>query len=129
MSSSRKLDTKQKIDAVVSSYDVLVKSLPINELIYPLRAKGVLTATAVKEIRALSISETKAMYLLDNFILRSLRVGIDDNFNKLVEVLENCKDDSAAQKLAEQLKEGKKKITVESSLVKYGELLDSAINC
>ena len=125
---SKKLDAKQKFHVVVDWYDTLVKALPINELINPLFAKGVLTSTAVKEIRALSLSETKAMYLLDNFILRGLRVEIDDNFNKLVEVLEARKDDSTAQKLVEQLKEGKKKIAVasslgKSSLVEYGELI------
>ena len=116
-----KLDTKQKINVVKSSYATLVQTLSINEIINPLYARDVLTATALKEIRALPVSQSKTMYLLDNFILRSLRVGIDDYFDILVEVLVKS-ENAIAQKLGEQLKDGKVEITEKPSVVKYGKL-------
>ena len=114
------MDTKQKIDAVKSSYATLVQSLPINEIINPLYAKKVLTSTALKEIRALPLSQSKTMYLLDNFILRSLRVGIDKYFDILVEVLIS-NETLIAQDLGRQLKEGKVKSVEKPAEVKYGK--------
>ena len=107
---AEEMDTKRKMDVITSSYAKLVASLPIGELLTPLHAKRVLTSTALKKIRALSFSQTKTMYLLDNFILRSLRVGIDHHFDCLVEVLVES-EDGTARKLGEQLKKGQVDIT------------------
>ena len=115
------MDTKQKIDVVKSSYATLVVSLPINEIINRLHAKEVLTSTALKEIRALPLSQSKTMYLLDNFILRSLRVGMHKYFDILVEVLINS-ETSIAQDLGKQLKEGKVKSVEKTVEVQYGKL-------
>lgn len=115
------MDTKQKIDVVKSSYETLVLSLPINEIINPLYAKKVLTSTALKEIRALPLSQSKTMYLIDNFILRSLRVGIHEYFDVLVEVLINS-ETLVVQELGKQLKEGKVKSVEKPAEVKYGKL-------
>lgn len=112
------MDTKQKIDVVKSSYETLVLSLPINEIINPLYAKKVLTSTALKEIRALPLSQSKTMYLIDNFILRSLRVGIHEYFDVLVEVLINS-ETLVVQELGKQLKEGKVKSVEKPAEVKY----------
>ena len=115
------MNTKQKINVVKGSYSTLVQTLPINEIINPLYQEDVLTTTALKEIRALPLSQSKTMYLLDNFILRSLRVGLDDYFDKLVEVLIKS-ESKTSQELGKQLKEGRE-ITHMPSVAKYGKLL------
>lgn len=104
------MDTKRKMHVITSSYAKLVEVLPISELLNPLYAKRVLTSTALKKIRALPFSQTKTMYLLDNFILRSLRIGLDQDFDHLVEVLVESEDETA-RKLGEQLKKGQVEIT------------------
>ena len=115
------MDAKRKMDVIRSSYAKLVEALPIGELLIPLHAKGVLTSTALKKIRALPFNQTKPMYLLDNFILRSLRVGIDHHFDCLVEVLVKS-EDGTARKLGEQLKKGQVDITrIDPPVVDYSK--------
>ena len=66
------MNTKQKINAVKSSYSTLVQTLPINEIINPLYQEDVLTTTALKEIRALPLSQSKTMHKSENVIAQEL---------------------------------------------------------
>lgn len=116
------MDTEKKIKLVKNSYASLVLALPINEIINPLHAKGILTSTALKEIRALPISQSKTMYLLDNFILRGLSVGVDRYFDSLVEVLLEC-ENTTAQTLGENLRNGEVVTTAERPAINYSKLL------
>ena len=104
------MDIQKKIDVVKSSYASLVENLPINEILLKLFARGVLTSTAVKDIRNMPTTQDKTMYLLDNFILRSLKVGVPELFDKFVEVLiEPSQPNEAAKALGKRLQAGEVK--------------------
>lgn len=118
---AEEMDTKRKAEVIRSSYVKLVEAMPIIEILNSLRAKNVLTSTALKKIRALPTPQSKTMYLLDNFILRSLRVGIDDHFNSLVEALEE-NENLTAKTLGKQLKKGQVEITgIKPPAVEYSK--------
>lgn len=118
---AEEMDTKRKAEVIRSSYVKLVEAMPIIEILNSLRAKNVLTSTALKKIRALPTPQSKTMYLLDNFILRSLRVGIDDHFNSLVEALEE-NENLTAKTLGKQLKKGQMEITgIKPAAVEYSK--------
>lgn len=117
---TKKENAMKKKELVVKSYTSLVIGLPINDILNPLVTKRVLTPTAVSNILKMSDDQSKAMFFLDEYILRSLKVGIDDYFDSLVEVLLES-DDTTAENLGKQLQSGNVESVSRPSAVKYGK--------
>ena len=113
-------DHKKRINSIRSSYTTLVNTLPINEILHPLHDKGILTKTAFHEISILPLSQSKTMRLLDCCILPSLKAGLNEPFDKLVEALMES-DNPTAKILGGKLREREERIHVPSPV--YSKLL------
>jgi len=120
MATKKEIGAANKKKLVLRSYAALVQGLPINDILYPLVPKRVLTPTAVSTILKMPDSQSKTMYFLDEYILRSLKVGIDYYFDSLVEVLLKS-EDYVAKNLGENLQSGNYVESVRRPAVKYGK--------
>jgi len=106
----KKTDPKidDRISVIIQSHKVLESTLPISHgsILRSLCDSGVISATYLRAIRIEPLSRDKVKFLLDNVILRDLRNGNTESFDKLTEVLEGS-NDLVAQKLGKGLRERK----------------------
>ena len=97
-----------RINAITQSHDILVSTLPISHgsILSSLHDGGVISATFLRAIRIEPLSRDKVKLLLDNVILRDLKNGKTDSFDKLTMVLEGS-NNPVAEKLGRSLRERK----------------------
>jgi len=100
------MDTHKKIKVIIKSYYILVSTLPISSdnILNKLFNNKVITATTLQVIRLEPLDQQKVEILLDT-VLRSLKVGIGELYDKMAEVLKGS-DDPTAQCLGGKLQDG-----------------------
>ena len=85
-------------------YVQLTEVLPISDLVDGLFANNLLPGDHKAQVKVLRTQKEKSRYLLDEVIEPGLRVGIIEQFSKMIDIMESC-DDHVAIKLAKQMKD------------------------
>jgi len=91
--------------AYESYVEKLMKYLPINDVIFTdeLSANNLLPGDTSIKLKALHTQAKKASYFLDHVIKSPLDIGVTDNFDNLLSVMEHC-EHSNIVKLACEIK-------------------------
>jgi len=79
-------------DKIREQYEVL-SNCPVNKLLSSLYAKGVITLDDKKIMEAKPLEKDRMVYLLDDVLIRSLKIGYGSKYNRFLKVLEESDDD------------------------------------
>jgi len=79
-------------EAYKKSYEKLTKALPVNDLIPKLFSEGILPGNLKSRIDCITVPSEKTRLLLDE-MEGGLRIGITDQFDRFVRVLEQFSKD------------------------------------